>query len=78
MSIPIVLSFASCNSGRSSTGNSDSTAIQIHPSQMKQIGSVDERYQSYNVEMVEVVGGQFWKPYHLMDSLPSLAAGSFS
>ncbi|HYK75832.1 MAG TPA: hypothetical protein VEV16_02555 [Daejeonella sp.] len=38
---------------------------------MKHIGNVDERYQSYNVEMVEVVGGEFWKPYHLMDSLPS-------
>jgi hypothetical protein len=24
---------------------------------------VDERFQSYNVEMVEVIGGRFWKPY---------------
>jgi hypothetical protein len=24
---------------------------------------VDERYPSYNVEMVEVTGGRFWKPY---------------
>jgi hypothetical protein len=24
---------------------------------------VDERFQSYNVEMVEVTGGRFWKPY---------------
>lgn len=69
--IPIALSFASCNSGGNTSGNSDSTAIQINPSQMKQIGSVSDRYQSYNVEMVEVVGGKFWKPYKLMDSLPS-------
>ena len=25
--------------------------------------TVDERYQSYNVEMVEVTGGRFWAPY---------------
>ena len=24
---------------------------------------VDERFQSYNVEMLEVTGGKFWKPY---------------
>lgn len=27
------------------------------------IGRVDERFQSYNVEMVEVTGGRFWAPY---------------
>lgn len=27
------------------------------------IATVDRRYQSYNVEMVEVTGGEFWKPY---------------
>lgn len=32
------------------------------------IGSVDERYQSVNVEMCEVVGGEFWVPYHLIDT----------
>lgn len=25
--------------------------------------TVDERFQSYNVEMVEVTGGEFWTPY---------------
>jgi hypothetical protein len=30
---------------------------------MPRIGSVDERFQSYNIEMVEVTGGRFWKPY---------------
>ncbi len=30
---------------------------------MVRLGSVDPRYQSYNVEMVEVTGGRFWKPY---------------
>lgn len=27
------------------------------------VATVDSRYQSYNIEMVEVTGGEFWKPY---------------
>jgi hypothetical protein len=30
---------------------------------MPKLGTVDSRYLSYNVEMVEVTGGRFWKPY---------------
>jgi len=30
---------------------------------LAKIGEVDPRYQSYNVEMVEVTGGRFWAPY---------------
>ena len=30
---------------------------------MQRIATVDERFQSYNVEMVEVTGGRFWKRY---------------
>ena len=33
------------------------------PAKMPIIGTVDERFQSYNIEMVEVIGGRFWKPY---------------
>jgi heparanase 1 len=33
------------------------------PSSMPRIGAVNERFQSYNIEMVEVTGGTFWKPY---------------
>jgi len=35
---------------------------------MTRVGSVDERYQSYNIEMLEVTGGMFWKPYSLASS----------
>src|SRR3954463_7747096 len=78
MSTFMILSLAACHSGDTNTGggNMDSSAVTIHLKEMKHIGTVDERYQSYNVEMVEVVGGQFWKPYHLMDSLPSSKATS--
>jgi hypothetical protein len=27
------------------------------------IAAIDERFQSFNIEMVEVTGGAFWKPY---------------
>ena len=27
------------------------------------VATVDDRFQSYNIEMVEVTGGEFWKPY---------------
>jgi len=49
---------------------------------MARIGAVDERYQSYNVEMLEVTGGKFWKPYGpeleaiLKEKKPAAAAQS--
>lgn len=36
---------------------------RIAPGKMPRIGTVDQRFQSYNVEMVEVTGGRFWAPY---------------
>ena len=38
-------------------------SLSVAPSTMPRIGSVSDRYQSYNVEMIEVTGGRFWKPY---------------
>ena len=38
-------------------------AAQQNPSTMPRIATVDPRFQSYNIEMVEVIGGRFWKPY---------------
>src|ERR1700687_341958 len=37
--------------------------VSLDPAKMPSIGTVDERFQSYNIEMVEVIGGRFWKPY---------------
>lgn len=36
---------------------------------LKYIGNIDPRFQSYNIEMCEVIGGDFWIPYHLIDSV---------
>ena len=51
-------------------------AESLAPAEMRRIGSVDERFQSYNIEMVEVTGGTFWKPYAARTNAPD--AGLFS
>jgi heparanase len=38
-------------------------AVSVDPAKMPRIGTVDQRFASYNIEMVEVTGGNFWKPY---------------
>jgi len=40
-----------------------SDELSLAPARMIRIGSVYERFQSYNIEMVELTGGRFWKPY---------------
>jgi heparanase 1 len=57
----------------------DRTPILLAPAAMKRVGTIDERYQSYNVEMLEVTGGKFWKPYKEIGKStgqPSSASGS--
>jgi hypothetical protein len=47
-----------------SQGNKHPTSSNaLAPANMARVGTVDERYQSYNIEMLEVTGGKFWKPY---------------
>ena len=50
-------------SGGAHLAAQSSSPSPIKPTAMPRIGSVDERFQSYNIEMVEVTGGRFWKPY---------------
>jgi heparanase len=40
-----------------------SLAAQQNPATMPKVATVDPRFQSYNIEMVEIIGGRFWKPY---------------
>ena len=51
--------------------------LEINLKKMKLIGEVDERYQSINIEMCEVVGGDFWIPYHLVDT-EKVKSGGFA
>jgi heparanase len=50
------------------------TAHPIQLDGLEMLGTVDERLQSYNVEMAEVVGGTFWKPYDAPADEPSSGA----
>lgn len=50
----------------------------LDPAAMARVGQVDERYQSYNVEMLEVTGGSFWKPYSASNQPSSSASSSQS
>jgi hypothetical protein len=45
--------------------------VALHPATMARIGTVSERYQSYNIEMLEVTGGRFWAPYKLGSDKPA-------
>jgi heparanase len=57
----------------------DRTSVPLAPATMKRVGTIDERYQSYNVEMLEVTGGKFWKPYKEIGNpvaQPTAPAGS--
>ena len=45
----------------------------IAPGMLKRVATVDVRFQSYNVEMAEVIGARFWKPYE-KDGAPKPAA----
>ena len=46
--------------------------MSLDPAKMPSVGTVDERFQSYNIEMVEVTGGPFWKPYAAQTNGPGL------
>jgi len=37
--------------------------LTLNVATMRRIATIDPRFQSYNIEMVEVTGGRFWKPY---------------
>jgi heparanase len=47
--------------------------VSLDPAKMPRLGAVDERFVSYNIEMAEVTGGNFWKPYHRQSSAATQA-----
>ena len=59
----------------STTHAQDQTSLRLAPAAMKRVGTIDERYQSYNIEMLEVTGGRFWKPYKDIVKRPPATAG---
>jgi hypothetical protein len=57
--------------GAGSAPRAIAQATSIAPSTLPRIATVDERFQSYNIEMVEVTGGRFWKPYANKSAAPA-------
>jgi heparanase len=55
---------------------SPTTTTVVTPDKMPRIATVDERYQSYNIEMAELTGGQFWIPYDQMPAQPKSPAAA--
>ena len=47
----------------------DRPPIFIAVATMARVATVDPRFQSYNVEMAEVIGGKFWKPYNRLSKV---------
>ena len=37
--------------------------VAVTPATMPRVGTVSDRFQSFNIEMVEITGGRFWAPY---------------
>src|SRR6202022_3602246 len=50
--------------------------VAVAPAIMPRVGSVDERFQSFNIEMVEVTGGRFWAPYKASATAPAADPGA--
>jgi hypothetical protein len=60
---PGVLLIALLGTSACSHNATETLSVTVTPSRMQRVATVDERYQSYNVEMLEVTGGKFWRPY---------------
>ena len=60
--VPLLIGFAVTPSMSVAQDVKDQSVV-IQPGSLPSIGVIDERFQSYNVEMVEIIGGDFWKPY---------------
>ena len=48
----------------------------VAPAKMARVGTIDERFQSFNIEMLEVTGGRFWAPYKQQGEAPAAPADS--
>jgi hypothetical protein len=46
--------------------------VSVDPAKMPLVMTLDQRFVSYNIEMAEVTGGNFWKPYHSKASTAEL------
>lgn len=63
--LSLVLAAAGMGSGpaRADAQPQATAAFAIAPGRLPRVATIDQRFQSYNVEMAEIIGGNFWKPY---------------
>jgi heparanase 1 len=66
---------ASCASNTNTSNRSDGS-VTVDAAVLPHTGTIDPRYQSYNVEMLEVTGGKFWKPYRDISAALATPAAS--
>ena len=71
-SIFAALSFVATATTASGASPADAERA-IDPAKLPAVGKVDERFQAYNVESVEVAGGNFWAPYPKLGDQPRAA-----
>ena len=57
------IGLTACHDGGELPEASSVEPITVKPAGLARIGDIDPRYQSYSVEMLEVTGGKFWRPY---------------
>jgi hypothetical protein len=60
---PALIRLAALATGLTCGGAAMADPVTVSPATMRQVATTDPRFQSYNVEMAEVIGGNFWKPY---------------
>jgi heparanase 1 len=44
-------------------GMAAQSPVSLKPATLPRVATIPERFQSFNIEMVEVTGGRFWAPY---------------
>jgi len=57
------------------TSHAQESSFSLNLKNLNQVAEVDQRYQSFNIEMCEVVGGDFWIPYELLDPVKVRSGG---
>ncbi len=60
---PVVITALAVLAVTASMAQRGTPSPSLAPATMARVGTIDERFQSYNIEMLEVTGGNFWKPY---------------
>lgn len=63
VSMLIATTFAAAQSADEATRTKSQSPVIVKPATMNKMATVEERYQSYNLEMIEVMGGSWWAPY---------------